>query len=232
MRSALISRSTHGVFKALSRLRGKRIAHPHGILFEATVRIPRPVAGYGGVTLLAGAGTYAGLVRFSRSAGLPGDLPDVLGIGFRLEDIYGPSNHQDLLLVSSGTAPLARNALLPGTRGFFGHDFSTLLPYSLAGKVRLIGLKEPSRTETIRRLEPLRAAAPGSAYPLRIASLAGGWQEVGELEVGAPRSDDEAEALELTPWNCGGGIRLTGPLAELRRPAYEGSHEGRRERHG
>lgn len=220
---------TRAFFRSLSRLRGKRIFHPHGILFSANLRVPHGVAEHRGVALLERPATFPANVRFSRALGLPSGMPDVLGIALRLLDAYGRGQHQDLLLVSSGTAPGLRHALVPGPRGFFGHHFSTLLPYALNGRTRMIGLRPIGRRSVVRDLDPLRGAAPGSVYSLRVAPLAGEWMDVARLEIQDPRPDEEAERLELTPWNTGGGMRPTGPMMGLRRPAYEGSQEGRRD---
>lgn len=222
-----IARPTRVLFRTLSRLRGKRIFHPDGVLFGATLRVPKSIAGYTDVPLLEGPARHRAVVRLSRAIGLPPGMPDILGIGLRLVDLYGPGRHQDLLLVSSGSGPLIRHAFLPGTRGFFGHSFSTLLPYSVDGRARMIALAPPPRQERLRTLDSLRWAAPGTTYSLRLASLTGGWEEVAELEIGEQRPDREAEELELNPWNTGGGLRPTGPAMGMRGPAYEGSQQGR-----
>ena len=66
------------IFGALTGLRRRRIFHPEGAAFEARVRVDgAAVAGeLGGI----GAGWLRAIARFSRGAGLPQRLPDVLGL--------------------------------------------------------------------------------------------------------------------------------------------------------
>jgi hypothetical protein len=45
------------------------------------------------------------LVRFSRGAGLPDALPDVLGIAIRIPDADGAGHPQDLMLSTGGGSP-------------------------------------------------------------------------------------------------------------------------------
>jgi hypothetical protein len=66
-----------------------------------------------------------------------------LWIGPARPDAYGPGRHQDLLLASSGRAPLARHLLLP-SRGFCDRPYSSILPYRLAGE-RVVVLALPDR---------------------------------------------------------------------------------------
>src|SRR5215210_1279406 len=118
-----------GGFGALSRLRGARIFHPDGVGYAGALRITRPQTGYPGVPLLQRRGEHRALIRFSRGAGLPEPLPDVLGLALRILDVHGRGRHQDFLLVTSADAPVLHHLLLPGVRGFFAQSFSSVLPY-------------------------------------------------------------------------------------------------------
>ena len=84
MPSAPIERLTAGLFGGLSRLRGTRIVHPHGLVFSASFE-PRG-EGPGGIELLRG-GPKPALVRLSRALGVPEPLPDALGLAFRVPDV-------------------------------------------------------------------------------------------------------------------------------------------------
>src|SRR5690348_13975390 len=85
-----LARATGITFRALSQLRGARIFHPHGIGYDATLQI---TSGWEGVPALAPGAEHRALVRLSRAAGLPRPLPDALGIGLRLPDVYGEGRH-------------------------------------------------------------------------------------------------------------------------------------------
>jgi hypothetical protein len=57
---------------------------------------------------------HPGVVRFSRSLGLPELSPDILGMAIRLEDAHGPERPQDLLLVTSGDGAVIHHLFAPG----------------------------------------------------------------------------------------------------------------------
>jgi hypothetical protein len=86
------------VMGAASAIRRKRVFHPEGVAFRATYQA---TGAHHGAPLLDEAGTHDAVVRLSRGAGLPGSLPDFLGLALRIPDAHGPDQHQDLLLVSS-----------------------------------------------------------------------------------------------------------------------------------
>ena len=211
---AVVGALTSAVFGTLSRLRGSRIVHPKGVGFEATLQ---PLAGApAGVELFDRAESTPAVVRLSRSIGLPASMPDPCGIALRIPDAYGGGLHQDLLLVSSGSARIARHALLP-RRHFEGGFFSSLLPYRIAGETMLVGASAHSR-----------AGDPGLWFHLKLARPSGMWRTVARVDLGARLPADETEQLCFNPWHTGGGIEPTGFLNALRAPAYRGSQAARR----
>lgn len=214
--SPLVGRITSAVFGALSRARGSRIAHPKGIGFEAKLE---PLASApAGVELFGQTQPRSAVVRLSRSIGLPSSIPDPCGIAIRVPDAYGGGLHQDLLLVSSGSAPIARHVLLPRKR-FEGGFFSSLLPYRFAGETVLVGASAYS------------GGSSGIWFQLKLASPGGGWRTVARLDLGTRLSAEETEGLCFNPWHTGGGIEPTGFLNSLRSPAYRGSQAARLSRH-
>jgi hypothetical protein len=218
-------------FGALSRLRGARIFHPDGVGYAGMLRITQPQRSYAGVPLLERPGVHPALFRFSRGAGLPEPLPDVLGLAVRLPDVHGPGRHQDFLLVSSVDLPLLHHLLLPGLGGFLGQSFSSVLLYRIADRIRLVGAQpvSPARRDAVGALPKLVATAKreGLRFRLAMAPLTGRWEAVGELAVDERLPDEEAERLAFTPWNSGGGIRPVGPLMGIRRDAYRASQRSR-----
>lgn len=212
------------VFGLASFVRRARVFHPDGVAFSATVDIE---GGLGSVAK----GRHDAVVRFSRGAGLPESLPDILGLAIRLVDVHGPGLHQDLLLVTSGSRPGLRHALVPGRS--FGHGrWSSLLPYEIAGRRRVVFGARPATPalDRARRLDDLRGiVADGAAvrFVLEVAETSGGWDEVGTLTIARVLTEDENEALRFNPANTGGGIAPIGVLQTVRRRAYLGSQRGR-----
>ena len=218
---------TERAFRAAATLRRGRVFHPRGVCFQAELVVAAGGGIGAGAELLSKAGRYAAIARISRGGGLPEPLPDVLGLAFRLEEPYGPGSRQDFLLATGAGPPLARNLLVPSTRGYGSATYSSLFPHRLGRETRLIGaLPSPRRTD-LRTFEDLRLAASELTFRVCAATATGPWRQFATLHLGAELAADECEALDLDPWNTGGGIRPVGPLMGLRRPAYEGSRRGR-----
>ena len=210
------------VFGVASALRRARAFHPVGVAFAATV----DVDGGGGLP----GGRHDAIVRFSRGAGLPESMPDILGLALRFVDLHGPGQHQDLLLVTSGSAPGARHALTPARS--FGHArWSTILPYEIDGRRRVVFGATPrsAALSGARRLDDLRrlVAGGGVRFALEVAEPAGPWDEVGVLTIGDELGADATEGLRFNPANTGDRIQPVGVVQTIRRLAYRGSQEGR-----
>jgi hypothetical protein len=171
-------------------------------------------------------------VRCSRGAGLPEGLPDTLGIAVRLCDAHGEGRHQDFLLNASADLPVLQNLILPAWDGFFGQSFSSVLPYRVAGALRLVGAL-PAAAERRRgrgalpELQEL-AARGEAAWDIALAPEGGRWERpLGRLYLGDELPAKVAEEIRFNPWHTGGGIRPAGPLQGLRQAAYKGSQAGR-----
>jgi hypothetical protein len=221
-----VAAATARLFQALSAARGKRAFHPHGLVFEATLT-PYVRSSPTGIEILDG-GERRLLVRCSRALGLPEPVPDILGFAMRFPDAYGPGRHQDLLCVTSWDEPVAHHALVPAT-GFFERPYSSLLAYDTPLGTRLVGvLPVGSGPPLGPRLEQIaEAARAGSGrFELALSPLMGRFGGVGSIRLGDQVPPDEGERLRFNPWNCGGGLRPTGPLMGLRDPAYAGSQRG------
>lgn len=201
-----VARATGTAFRALSRIRGKRIFHPNGTGYDATLEV---FSGWEGVPAFAPGSEHRAIVRLSRAAGLPAPLPDALGIGLRLPEVYGAGCHQDFLLATSSRGPLLQHLLLPGVHD--GQPYSSLLLYKVGGDVRLVGALPDG---------PKR-------FKLAVAPLSGGWRPIADLRLGRELPAEYTEQLAFNPWNTGAGIRPIGPLMGLRRAAYRGSQRGR-----
>ncbi len=212
---------TEPAFRLAARLRRARAFHPVGVGFGGLSQIDEHAPGD------LAPGVYDTVVRFSRGAGLPDALPDLLGIGLRLLDAHGAGAHQDLLLTSSGSGALGRRVLRP-RRSFASGRFGTILPYRTpAGTVllsaRVVGCG-PCGLPELRHL-PRRERL---VVELDVASLAGPWQPFGRVAVHEQLTRDDEESLDLDPFHTSTGLVPAGFLNRLRRPAYVGSRRGRR----
>jgi hypothetical protein len=220
-----VAKATELTFRSLSALRRKRIVHPAGVAFEAT--LTATAAEPTGSSLLDSEAPRTALVRLSRSLGLPERLADPCGLGIRVPDAYGPGRHQDILLVTSGSRAVARHLILPA-RGFAARSYSSLLPYRLAGRLKLFGAICELDGDGPRLADLTAVSESDLVFSLRLANPRGAWQTVGRLELGKQFPDAEAEHLRLDPaCHFGGGLEPVGLLNRLRLPAYRGSQRGR-----
>ena len=199
------------VFGALSAARRRRIFHPVGTAYDATLLVH---GGSRGAALLDHPGRRPCTVRLSRGVGLREPLPDVLGLAVRVPDAYGPGAHQDLLLTTAGSGPVLRSVLGLARSPERGH-YSSVLPYRIGDGYAYVGAR------------PLAPGRSGARFALEVAPPLGHWAEVGALELGARWGDDEADALRFNPLFTGGGIEPVGVLQTLRRRAYAGSQAAR-----
>lgn len=212
--------ATDAVFRLAARLRGARAFHPRGVSFAASAQVRADAAPTAFPT-----GEHRAIVRFSRGAGLPDPLPDVLGIGVRLVDAAGPGQHQDLLMASTGSSVVGRRLLRPG-RSFANGVFSTILPYDAGGERVLFGARVTGagRVDLDDISDPLM---PGHAVELLCATPSSDWQVMGHVQPDARLPDDDDRRLGLDPFQTVGGVVPVGLLNELRRPAYGASRAGR-----
>jgi hypothetical protein len=216
------------LFRVVSRLRGRRSLHPHGVGYRGRLEVAGDGRRWPGVPLLERPATYPALVRCSRSSGLPEPLPDVLGIAVKLPGAYDDGADQDLLFSSAPDRAVLRGVLFPA-RSFLRGVFSTLLPYRV-GRRRLVLWLRPARKQPGgggRAFAQLRRAVADTAG---FELWAGGGlrrpRMVGWLSLTVPLPDGEAERLRFNPWTTGPGLRPSGWVNRLRRPSYAASQEG------
>ncbi|KAB1940417.1 phosphodiesterase [Micromonospora sp. ALFpr18c] len=222
-----VSRAVERAAAALGRLRRGRLLHPAGRSFAGEVVIwgtPGPPTGVG---LLDDPGRYRATVRLSKGTPTPGSWPDVLGLALRLH--LNAGRPFDLLVSSSGAAPLLRNLPLP--RRDFSGTYSTIMGYR-AGPRRLwlAALADPESVDLGRGLDAVAAAARADAprLVLAVASAVGPWRPVGQVSLGTPLGAREDAALAFDPVrNLPPELRAAGPLAWLRERTYRGSRRAR-----
>jgi len=195
------------LFGALSAVRRRRIFHPVGTAYDATLEVH---GGSRGAVLLDEPAVRPCIVRLSRGGGLREPLPDVLGIALRVPDAYGPGAHQDLLLATAGTGPVLRSVLGFRRSTDAGH-YSSVLPYRIGDSYAYVGA---------RPLSPSR-------FSLEVAAPLGDWTEVGLIQLGRSWDQTASDALRFNPFCTGGGIEPVGVVQTLRRRAYAASQAAR-----
>lgn len=211
------------LFATVAAVRGDRALHPLGLAHEATLQVTVSTSRLPSVEVLQDDGPRRVLVRISRGAGLPAPLPDALGTAIRWPDRYGPGQHQDLLLTSSADLPLLNHVPVP-RMGMSGAQFSSILPYDLAGRRLLFGARISSAP---RELASMQGSWRGLRIELMLGTRFGRFRPIGELEVGAPLSARVDSELHFDPWNTAPDVRPTGWWNRVRAAAYDGSRRGR-----
>lgn len=206
-----------------SFLRRARVFHPRGRSFPARLSVPGDPRFAG--TVFGAAGLHDGVVRFSRGAGVPEPLPDVLGLALRLDLDEGP---QDLLLVSSASAPVARHAILPA-RDYGAAHYSSITPFRLGGTTAVLGARAEhvGARRPLERLAQLEDAVDVVRVRLLVAEPAGPWTTAGIVELGPPVPDARGERVRYTPFHRAGGLEPVGAVNALRRRAYADSQAAR-----
>ena len=216
MASPLVSAGT-AVVRAASQVRGERVIHPRGRTLTGRLSV---TGGLGtGARLIDAPGSYDVLVRFSRSAGLPEPLPDVLGLAVRVLDAHGPGAHQDLLLDSTRPEPVLRRFPWVG-RDVLGQLYCSLLPYDVAGTSLLLG----ARPLAGQGSAGLRDLPDEVGVELLVATPHGSWRPWGVLRTSGPLPAPGGRRTRFNPWTTGGGIRPAGPWQSWRRASYDASH--------
>ena len=193
---------------ALARVRtGRRKAvHPSG-------RTVRGVVHRGGLDVRVGVpwldepGRDEVAVRFSRGAGLPRALPDMLGLALQVRGRDG--RPFDLLLTSTGLSPLRRHLLVP-------HRDPLTTPYTT-----VLSHRSPAGPLMVAAIP----ARPGPGFVLAVASPGGEWRPFASLEV------DPAAVLPDVAFDpvrhALPGLPPGRRMAAVRRAAYAGSRRGR-----
>jgi hypothetical protein len=209
------------VFQVLARLRRAPAFHPRGVLLGGELWIDD---GGSAVGAALGPGRHRVLVRLSKGAGTPRNLPDLLGVAVRVEP-DGTRDAVDLLFTTS----TARGTLLAPARGWRTATYSTLLPYDTAtGRMRLLVEPEPREPDPPAEPRAVPDAMRARALRFRLVEApvrTGSRRTVAALVLTEERTGPVAfdPVLHQHP-----GLRPVPLLAGLRARAYRGSRRGRR----
>ncbi|TDK26767.1 hypothetical protein E2F48_06220 [Arthrobacter crusticola] len=217
-----------GAFRALKVLRPSRPIHPRGVRLTGYLAVDGGASS--GIPWLDTAGSTPVEARLSRSVGLPGPLPDIIGLAVRIPsgDAYA-----DLLLASTGSSPLGRFVLIPRLN-IARSPLTTMMPYRGAQGPVLLAARttgqRPTPDHSGRRtparlpasLPAFRRRLAGRAWPMELsyASPLGPWIRFGTLTLTVD-PDQGQEDLRFDP------VRNPLPTAstyewaaELRRGSY------------
>jgi len=197
-----------GVLRTVDAARqaGKPL-HPRGAVTRGVLERHGSVR-RSGVAWLDEPGRHDVIARWSRSVGLPGPVPDVLGLAVRV--VLDDERAADVLFSTTGTGPLTRFALLP--RRSFERPMTTLLPYRTDhGPVVLAAEASDART-----------------VDLAWARSTGAWQPFATLLLDdAPEQADDA-AVSFDPvLNQLPGLETYDWVRRLREPSYRSARRAR-----
>lgn len=214
---------------ALARRRGGRPAlHPEGILLTGRLHMPGHDTPWG-VPWLDAPGVYPVTARWSRAVGLPGPLPDGLGLAVRVHDAGGSGRPLELLLTSSGSGRLARHLPFPRLYATTG-PYATLLNYAVGGRHGVVAAFPERRIDRVPA-GPGAVAAAVARAPMSFHlgfGTAAGWQPLARLALERTVTADSQSSVAFDPYrNCLTGFRPIACLGALRVAAYAGSRAGR-----
>jgi hypothetical protein len=222
-------------FDAVARIRHRKPLHPRGVVLPARVDRTGSRTSFR-AAWLDETGPLDGVVRLSRSAGLPDGWPDVWGLALRVDLPGGSPGVADLLLSTAWGGAVARHVL--ALRRSPRAPFTSVLPYRTpSGTSVLLAALGPQVDLPSDRagLADALARTPWRLV-LAVAAGEGPWEEYGELTVGGralatgdgTRADDAAFDVSFDPvLNPLPGLRLPDPLAVIRARAYAGARRGR-----
>lgn len=218
-----------------ARLRGNRLFHPVGRVFDGTLSVFGTPDNYYRTPLLDRTQVHEVIVRLSKATSTPDGWPDVLGLAVRLGNPPGPTAGPfDLLLATTSPEPVLRRLLFVPRRQF-AVAYGSLLPYRVGGRLRLLGALPDGRSRG-RNASLDDAAAlvrdPGLGFYLAEAATFSDWRPFAKLTLRLrdPDRDEDPNGDNL----CFDPVRNSlstlypaGLFNALRSPAYEGSQHGR-----
>ena len=211
-------------FRRLAQLRHARGFHPAGRVGRGLLLVSEADSALGTVL---GAADHAVTVRLSRGVGLPGRLPDFLGLAVRVERGEEPI---DLLFTTTAGGRWGRRLILPSAR-WTARTFSTVMPYAAKdprtdkNMHTLIALQPTEDSVPDASLDTLRTVDADHPLTFDVQESHGGWHSVARLivqEVGEDQSLPFDPMLHAHP-----DLHPVRFLSGVREAAYRGSRRGR-----
>jgi hypothetical protein len=207
-----------------SAIRHRRVFHPLGVLAQGHLkRVAPPGEGLPIETVDV-------LARVSKAVGIPGGLPDLIGLAWRMPPRASATRPWDVLMVSAGSGLLTRCALRP-TTSWPGTTLSTLMPLRRSDGWWWLKAEITTPIGGHLSLDAVREAinSDGIVFDIAQAHGTGSFEPLAELTLTAniPTAADHDVSFDPTR-NAGPGVGL-GPewLTRLRERAYLRSRRGR-----
>lgn len=207
-----------------SAVRHRRIFHPLGVL--ASGSIERTAPAHRGLPIETG----KVIGRVSKAIGIPGDMPDLVGLAWRMPTHALTATPWDVLMVSTGPGILTRFGLQP-TRSWTHTRLSTLMP--LRYQNGWWWLKADLQTAVADGLSLATIGdeinCNGVVFDIHQAHGTGPFEPLATLTLSATIPTDEDHDVSFDPTrNTIPGVEL-GPewLTLLRERAYLRSRQGR-----
>lgn len=202
----------------------RRVFHPLGVLAEGRIERVAP-AGVG----LPVESTDV-LARVSKAVGLPGELPDLIGLAWRMPPHQSATTPWDVLTVSAGSGLLTRFALRP-TSSWTGTTLSTLMPLRRDDGWWWVTAELKTPVASGLSLDRVRGAIDGGGveFDIQQAHGTGPFEPLAILRLSTVIPTDEDHDVSFDPTrNTAPGVGL-GPqwLTALRERAYLRSRRGR-----
>ncbi|MGX1805939.1 phosphodiesterase [Nocardia sp. NPDC055321] len=218
----VIDNTVSGVFAAVAKVRRGRVFHPSGVPFAGMLHVVDPQ-----FEKLLGTAERPAAVRISKGTGLPGGIPDVLGLALRVLD--RDERPWDLALATTGTGTATRLLPLP-VRGWESARYGSLMPYRFEdGPALWLGARPAAPQPGTADLTDLSAGVSdgGTGFELTATPRTGPARTlahlmVSELEVGA--APTYFDPIRNRPADVD---MLPKALAVVREWAYNGSRSGR-----
>ncbi|WNG79841.1 phosphodiesterase [Mycobacterium sp. ITM-2016-00316] len=207
-----------------AEVRHRRVFHPVGVL--ASGRIVRTAPAGPGLPIESS----EVLGRVSKAIGIPGDLPDLIGLAWRMPTHALTATPWDVLMASTGTGILARFGLQP-TRSWTDTTLSTLMPLRYHDGWWWLKAELQTKMPDGLSLELIEDEIDNSEviFDIQQAHGTGPFEPLATLTLSAtiPTDDDHDVSFDPTR-NTIPGVEL-GPqwLTTLREQAYRRSREGR-----
>ncbi|QXV62855.1 hypothetical protein [Amycolatopsis sp. TNS106] len=210
----------HAGFHALAALRGARAFHPNGLLFNGELQALRRD------DLALPEEPVAVTVRMSKGAGLPGRVPDALGMAVRIPAVGG--HPWDLTLTTSGTG-LAGRVLPRPERAWTSGRYSTLLPYRTKGGLVWLAARAEAARNVEASLDGLRRLVAEGPVTYLVETVRANGHRKPCATLTLHEVDDDSPQPAFDPMlNLPPGWELRPRwLTGLRERAYEGSRKGR-----
>jgi hypothetical protein len=207
-----------------SALRHRRVFHPVGVLASGSLeRLEPPGQGLP----ISSCDVVA---RVSKGVGIPGALPDIIGLAWKMPPTVFPPSGWDVLLASAGAGRLTRFALHPVTS--WSSSLSSLMPlryeqgYWWIRAQLTTEIGEPGVSlDSIRK----RIDQGGIEFNIEQASGTGRFEPLAVLTLSRLLPDDESHDVVFDPTiHAPPDVTLApGWLTAVRRRSYDRSREGR-----